>query len=110
MQQRSVKKKRRKDKMKRKSRDLLWRDTNKGEMYAFLGLLLLQGIVKKPSLYSYHSTSQLIPTPFGGKCISRDRFAPLLKYLHFTGSEDTSHPTFEFKEVNSSHPMFQSRM
>ena len=43
--------KRRKGKMKRKSRDLLWRDTNKGEMYAFLGLLLLQGIVKHSFKY-----------------------------------------------------------
>lgn len=91
--------KRRKGKMKRNSRDLLWKETNKGEMYAFLGLLLLQGIVKKPSIYSYHSTNQLISTPFFGKCISRDRFALLLKYLHFTDSEDASDPTFKFKEV-----------
>ena len=89
--------KRRKGKMKRKSRDLLWRDTNIGEMYAFLGLLLLQGIVKKPSIYSYHATNQLISTPFFGKCISRDRFALLLKYLHFT--DTASDPTFKFKEV-----------
>lgn len=68
-------------------------------MYAFLGLLLLQGIVKKPSIYSYHSTNQLIATLFFGKCISRDRFALLLKYLHFTDNEDNSDPTYKFKEV-----------
>lgn len=67
-------------------------------MYAFLGLLLLQGIVKKKSLYSYHSTNQLISTPFFGKCIERDRFT-LLKYLHFTYSENSSDPTYKFKEV-----------
>ena len=65
--------KRGKGKVKRKSRDLLWRDANKGEMYSFLRLLLFQAIVKKPSIYSYHSANQMTSTPyFENVHISRD--------------------------------------
>lgn len=46
-------------KLRRKSIDLLWHDTNVGEMYIFLGLIILQGIVQKPSFGSYHSKNPL---------------------------------------------------
>ena len=36
-------------KMKRKSRDLLWQDTNEGEVIVMLALVALQGIVNKPN-------------------------------------------------------------
>lgn len=90
--------KRRKGKMRRKSRDLVWKETNVGEMYTFIGLAILQGIVRKPTIYSYHSTNQLLATPFFGKCMSRDRFG-LLKYLHLSDKEDNGDPAFKFREI-----------
>ena len=70
--------------MMRKSRDLVWKETNVGEMYTFIGLAILHGIVRKPTIYSYHSTDQMLATPFFWKCMSRDRFALILKYLHLS--------------------------
>lgn len=63
------------------------------EKYAFLRLL--QRLVKKPSMYCHHSTNQTIFTPFYEIFLSWNRFALLLKYMHFTVSD----PTYKFKEV-----------
>lgn len=49
--------------MHRKSRDLMWPDTNIGEMFCLFALVILQGIVQKPSITSSHSTNPLIATP-----------------------------------------------
>ena len=51
----------------RKSRDLVWKETNVGEMYTFIGLAILHGIVRKPTIYSYHSTNQMLVTPIFGE-------------------------------------------
>ena len=91
--------KRRSGKMLRKSRDLLWHNTNISEMYCFLSLVILQGIVQKPSISSYYSRNAPIATPFFGKCIGRDRFHLLLKYLHFTEDDSKTEPTIKFKVV-----------
>lgn len=34
-------------------------ETDVGEMYTFLGWVILQGIVKMPTFYSYHFTTRL---------------------------------------------------
>ena len=79
-------------KMKRKSRDLLWQDTNEGEVFVMLALVALQGIVNKPHINDYHSTNPLLHTPIFGKIMSRDRFLLIMKYLHFTDEEESSDP------------------
>lgn len=88
--------KRRSGKMMRKSRDLLWYETNTGEMYCFFALVILQGFMRKPSISSYHSTNPLIATPIFGKYISRDRFLLLLKYLQFSEYTTSTEPTRQF--------------
>ena len=86
--------------MRRKSRDLVWKETNVGEMYTFIGLAILHGIVRNPTIYSEHSTNQsMLATPFFGKCMSRDRFGLLLKYLHLSDKEDNGDPAFQFREI-----------
>ena len=57
------------------------------EMRKFLGLSILTGIVKKPSLVMYWSTDEIVSTPFFGKIMSRNRFAEIHRYLHFNDSE-----------------------
>ena len=77
--------KRRSGKMRRKSRDLLWKEsTNPGEVRIVLDIVILQGIVQKPNIDYYHSTNPLIHIPIFGKIISRDRLKLIFKYLHFS--------------------------
>ena len=64
-----------------------------------MSLIILQEIMKKPSLDSYHSTNPLISTPFFGKCISRNRFLLLIKYLHFAEKGASNEPTIKLQEV-----------
>ena len=77
--------------MKRKSRDLLWHDTNEGEIRVMVAFVALQGIVNKPHVNDYHSTNPLLHTPIFGKFMSRDRFLLLLKlkYLHFPDQDES---------------------
>ena len=80
-----IDKKRRSGKMRRKSRDLLWKEsTNPGEVRIVLDIVILEGIVQKPNINYYHSTNPLIHTPIFEKIISRDRLKLILKYLHFS--------------------------
>ena len=77
--------KRRSGKIRRKSRDLLWKEpTNPREIRVVLSIIILQGIVQKLNIDYYHSTNSLIHTPIFRKIISRNRLKLILKYLHFS--------------------------
>ena len=51
-------------------------------MGKFLGLILLTGIVSKPTLASYWSTSVLLITPIFPLVMPRNRFQALLRFWH----------------------------
>lgn len=51
-----------------------WTDTDRVEMEKFLGLVFLMGLVSKPSIISYWSTSPILFTPIFSETMSRDRF------------------------------------
>ena len=92
--------KRRSGKMRRKSRDLLWKEsTNPGEVRIVLGIVILQGIVQKPNIDYYHSTNPLIHTPIFGKIISRDRLKLILKYLYFSSLERNDNPLYKIRTL-----------
>ena len=58
-------------------------------MYAFLGVTLNMGLLKKPTLESYWDTihkSQY--TPWFGNHFNRDRYSLLIKFLHFNDNAD----------------------
>ena len=84
--------KRKSGRMKRKSRDLLWHDTNEGEIRVMVAFVALQGIVNKPHVNDYYSTNPLLYTPIFGKFMSRDIFLLLLKYLHFSDQDESPDP------------------
>lgn len=95
-----VEQKRRSGKMRRKSRDLLWKEpTNSGEIKVVLGIVIFQGIAQKSNLDYYHSTNPLIHAPIFGKTISRDRLKLVLKYLHFSNSEGNNDPLYKIRTL-----------
>ena len=70
------------------SRATAWRETDVEEIRKLIGLVFLMGVVRKPTVDSYWSGNSLMATPFFPRTMPRDRFSLLLKFLHFSNSED----------------------
>jgi len=64
-----------------------WTPTDKNEMLAFLGLMVLMGIVYKPRLAMYWSTDVVYKTSIFGDTMARDCFLLLLCFLHFADND-----------------------
>nr|CAH7730520.1 unnamed protein product [Callosobruchus chinensis] len=58
--------------------------TNREEIKLFLGVNILMGVKKLPSLKDYWSSQEEIRDSYISKVISRDRFYWLLSHLHFS--------------------------
>lgn len=74
-------------KVKDKSRVKNWKNLTEKEMWQFLALLFLTGIIKKPKLNMYWSTNAMFATPFFNTVMSRDRFLLICKFLHFNDND-----------------------
>ena len=79
------------------SRATAWRETDVEEIRKLIGLVFLMGVVRKPTVDSYWSGNSLIATPFFPRTMPRDRFSLLLKFLHFSNSEDAPADDILFK-------------
>jgi hypothetical protein len=75
------------EQIKQHSRVTAWHPTAKREIKIFLGLLLLMGIIKKPTIESYWSINPLYSTPIFRVVMLRNRFQLILKFLHFNNNE-----------------------
>ena len=71
-----------------------WTPISEDEIRLFLGILILQGIVKLPRQEWCWSTRK-IHVPVFQELISRNRFLLLMKFMHFTNNENfdlVNHP------------------
>ena len=68
----------------RSSRVKSWTLINNAEMKNFLGRIMCISHVKMPEIHLYWSTAEHYKYTFISKCMSRDRFQLLLKFLHFS--------------------------
>ena len=64
-----------------------WHPTDRDEMYTFLGLSVLMGIVYKPRLAMYWSSDELYESGIFSKTMQRDRYLLLLRFLHFVDND-----------------------
>jgi len=64
-----------------------WLSTARDEMYMFLGLVILMGIIVKKSFKEYWSTNSIIQTPIFSAMFTRKCFLQIKRCLHF--SSDT---------------------
>jgi len=71
-----------------KSHSKPWKDLDLTETKAYFGILILMGIVTKPTLKDYWTTSTLFETPGVMKIMSRDRFLQISKYINFYDPEN----------------------
>jgi len=60
-----------------------WEDVTHNEMKTFIGLLLLMGVIYKPSIRMYWSLDTIYSTPIFSQVMKRDRFELIMKFLHF---------------------------
>ena len=64
-----------------------WEPVTKNDIWKFLGLIILQGVVGKPLQKWYWTTNKLLATPFFGTVMSEYKFSLIMKYLHFTNND-----------------------
>ena len=67
-----------------------WTDLNIRELKAFLGLCIMTGIAKHPTLHSFWSTDPLLKMSLFPSVMPRDRFLAILQSLHF--NDNTAMP------------------
>jgi len=82
------------------SRTQRWKDVSAKEIYVFLALTMLMPFAKKRAIKEYWQTKNTIPTPIFGRNMSRNRYALLLQYLHFSRNvERPPDPTYKLGKV-----------
>ena len=66
-----------------------WTQVTVTELQAYMGFMILMGIVHLPSIYDYWKKDDYSPV---ASLISRDRFFELYHYLHFANNSSLSPP------------------
>jgi hypothetical protein len=66
-------------------------------MKAFLGLMFLTGIVRKPEIEMYWTVDEALETPFFGKVMPRNRFELIWSFFHTANNEETDPDDRMFK-------------
>ena len=66
----------------------LWKPKNLDEMWLYITLTLLMGIVNKPQYHMYWTTRHVFATPIFSRLICRDRYEQLQKMIHFSNPEE----------------------
>jgi hypothetical protein len=90
--------------IKPQSRLRAWEDVTVDELWCWMALVILQGVVGKPEQEMYWSKTAAVSTPFFGQYMSRNRFALLSRFLHFVDNETIvqeqgQHPCWKLHKV-----------
>lgn len=93
--------------LKHRSRDRDWEETNAGEIMLLIGLLILGGIVQKPTTEMYFSKKKIISTPFFRDTMTEKRFHLLLKFLHFNDNSTFCQTTDLNPKMFKIRPVFE---
>ena len=62
----------------------LWKDVTVDDIWVYFCILLLTGIINKPSFHLYWSTDNIIVTPIFSRLMRRDRFEMIRSMIHFS--------------------------
>ncbi|GFS64891.1 piggyBac transposable element-derived protein 4 [Trichonephila clavipes] len=89
------------------SRSKRWEPTSKEEMPVFIALIILQGIVKKPTNEQYWSKRHSISTPFFSKVMFYQRFNLIYRFLHFSDNETFVTETHECPKLSKIWPVLK---
>ncbi|GFV40118.1 piggyBac transposable element-derived protein 4 [Trichonephila clavipes] len=92
---------------RRHSRSKKWKPTSKEEMHVFIALIILQGIIKKPTNEQYWSKRHFISTLFFSKVMSYRRFNLIYRFLHFSDNETFVTETHECPKLSKIWPVLK---
>ncbi|XP_068115074.1 piggyBac transposable element-derived protein 4-like [Hyperolius riggenbachi] len=84
------------------SRSRTCEPVTKVDIWLFLGLFILHGVVGKPLQKWYCTTNKMIATPFFGTVMSEYRFSLIMEFLHFANNdtfEESTHPAPKLKKI-----------
>ena len=62
----------------------LWKAIDKDELWVYISILLLQGIINKFTNDMYWSKDPFLSTQIFSRLMRRDRFEQIRKMIHFT--------------------------
>ena len=83
-----------------------WTAVTAAEMYAYMGFMMLMGIVKLPSVRDYWKQDLVLRYLPIADLISRDRFLEIHRYLHFANNETLSAPgSQEYNKLGKIRPI-----
>ena len=96
--------------MNTKQRSLfsVWKETNRDEMWLYICICLLMGIIHKPNIHASWSREHIFSTPIFGRLMRRDRFKQFRKMIHFTDPLNKS-PDDDLKKLQSFLEYLQSK-
>lgn len=90
-----------------KKRGKMWYPVTSEEIRVFLGLTILQSVIKKPELRQYWSTDPLLVTPFFASCMSRNRFEAIHQNIHFSNNDEFDEVTHPNPKLNKIWPVYE---
>jgi len=75
---------------KKKAGLATWTDCNIGQIYTFIGVVVLMSLISKKRMVDYWSKDVVLYTPYFGKVMGRNSFFQILKVLHFVDNSTSS--------------------
>ena len=87
---------------RRLSRTRNWEPVSRDDIWLFIGVLVLRGIVQKPQQRWYWSTNRILETPIFRRVMTEYRFTLIMKFLHFTNNDEfdaSTHPAPKLKKI-----------
>ena len=67
-----------------------WQNVTSIEMYTFLAITMLTGLIDKNRIRDYMSTDPRLATPIFSQYFARNRYQDILRYTHFANNADIS--------------------
>ncbi|KAG7158687.1 PiggyBac transposable element-derived protein 4-like 21 [Homarus americanus] len=88
---------------------LNWYDMIMSEIYTFLALVMLMGLVKKNVYLNYWTTHPLLSTPIFGKAMYVNRFSNILRFLFFNNLQSAVYGDVDSRKRRSRSNKSRSR-
>ncbi|XP_035208278.1 piggyBac transposable element-derived protein 4-like [Stegodyphus dumicola] len=84
----------------------LWSPITMEELYIFLAITILQGIIRKPEIRMYWSKVEIFQSPIFPKLLSFRRYSEIKRYLHFSNNETYDAEIHPHPKLNKIWPVF----
>ena len=86
-----------------------WTQVTVKELQAYMGFMILMGLVKLPSIYDYWQRDEIYHYSPVASRITRDRFFELHRFLHFADNSTLAPPgTPEYNKLGKVQPIIDS--